>query len=119
MLIMIFLLFSAKFTLHYCDGEKIQSSERSIDRWIDRVNNPGGCLVGSYFLYSSKFLIFCYFCTCKTTVGHSIYISIYCVSNFGHFWLTTDLIINNHNMKTIYDQNVYAPGSTPDSLKAM
>ncbi len=31
-------LFSAKFTLHYCDGEKIQSSERSIDRWIDRVN---------------------------------------------------------------------------------
>ena len=28
-----------------CDGEKIQSSERS----TDRVNNPGGCLVGRYF----------------------------------------------------------------------
>ena len=71
-------IFSAKFTLHYCDGEKVQSSEQSIDRYskISGGLFGGGCLVGSYFLYSSKFLIFCYFCTCKTTVGHSIYISI-------------------------------------------
>ena len=32
------MLFSAKFTFHYCDGQKFQSSERS----INRVNNPGG-----------------------------------------------------------------------------
>ncbi len=70
----------------------------TVDGLIDRVNNPGGCLVGSVFLYSSKFLIFCYFCTCKSTVGHGIYISICCISNFGHLWLTTDLIIDNYNM---------------------
>ncbi len=54
------------------------------NRVSDLAIDEGGCLVGSLFLYLSKFLVFCYFCTCKTTVGHGMYISIYCRSNFGH-----------------------------------
>ncbi len=54
------------------DGQKIQSSERS----INRVNNPEGCLVGSYFLYSSKFLIFFYFGTLRLQLAMA-YIFLY------------------------------------------
>ena len=36
------MVFIAKFTLHYCDEEKIQSREQSMDRWKDSANNPGG-----------------------------------------------------------------------------